>query len=234
MNAEREFVVYGTSHLIVLGVFVAGTVAVLVLGARLTEPGQRRFARVLAVVVLAVQLTIQVYSALPENWSIYHSLPFQLSDLAAYTCALALWTLREWAYWPMYYWGLTLSTQALVSPALRGDDFPDIGFIAFWTIHLLVIWAAIYLTWGMRMRPTWRGYRLTVAVTAVWAATMLVFNAIADTNYGFLNAKPAGSVLDLFGPWPWYLVPEFALILGVWALMTWPWTRSKDRASLRP
>jgi hypothetical integral membrane protein (TIGR02206 family) len=54
----------------------------------------------------------------------------------------------------------------------------------------------------------------------------MTVNWLTGANYGFLNRKPEiNSVLDVLGPWPWYLLPEIALILGVWALMTWPWVR---------
>ncbi|WP_436498802.1 YwaF family protein [Actinokineospora sp. HUAS TT18] len=218
----QDFAAYGPSHWIVLAVFAAGAAGLVVLGR--VHPG-RAPSRVLAVLVLALQLSIQAYSLAPSRFAIDHSLPLQLSDLAGYVTAYALWSHRQWAFTLTYYWGLTLSVQALVSPALRGPDFPHITFIAFWGIHLLAVWAAIYLTWGVRMRPDWRGYRLAVVVTTAWAVTMLVFNSVAGTNYGFLNGKPAQtSLLDLFGPWPWYLLPEFLLVWGVWALMTLPWT----------
>jgi hypothetical integral membrane protein (TIGR02206 family) len=229
--AERDFAVFGPSHWAVIVLFVLGAVGVVVLGRGQDAETARRFSRVLAVLVLALQLAIQAYSM--TQWGVDHGLPLQLSDLAAFVTAYALWSHRPWAFWLTYYWCLTLSTQALVSPALRGPDFPHFGFLAFWLIHLVVVWTAIYLTWGLRMRPSWRGYRFTVLVTMCWAGTAFVFNSIAGTNYGFLNAKPApGSVLDLMGPWPWYLVPEVLLVLAVWALMTWPWTRSAQ--SRRP
>ena len=50
------------------------------------------------------------------------------------------------------------------------------------------------------------------------------FDGVFQTVSGFLNEKPAvHSILDVLGPWPWYLFPEIALVLSVWALMTWPW-----------
>ncbi len=76
------------------------------------------------------------------------------------------------------------------------------------------------------MRPDWRGYRFAVAVTAGWATCTVVFNKVADTNYGFTHHKPAtASLLDLLGPWPVYIVVTAALVFAVWALMTWPWVR---------
>jgi uncharacterized membrane protein YwaF len=34
-------------------------------------------------------------------------------------------------------------------------------------------------------------------------------------------------VLDVLGPWPLYLLAEVAIVLVVWALMTWPWERTR-------
>jgi len=65
--------------------------------------------------------------------------------------------------------------------------------------------------------------------------TVMTFNAVTGTNYGYLNRKPAvGTVLDLFGPWPGYVVVEVAVVAGVWALMTWPWVRARGDVPTEP
>lgn len=229
--AAREFTVYGPSHLVVLFVFAVVAAAVIVLGRRYGEsPAARRGERAVAVAILVAQLGVVVYSNVPSRFGVDHSLPLHLSDLLAFVAAFALWSRRQWAYALSYYWGLVLSTQALLSPALTG---PDLGrdFFVFWGLHLVVVWAAIYLTWGLRRHPTWRDYRVTIAVSFGWAAVAMTFNAITGANYGFLNRKPAvDSILDVLGPWPWYLLPEIALVLGLWALMTWPWARARSKA----
>ncbi|MCP9968141.1 TIGR02206 family membrane protein [Actinomadura madurae] len=158
------------------------------------------------------------------------SLPLQLCDLAWPAAVVALWTLGRRSFALTYYWGLTLSVQGLITPALNNNDFPDVAYLGFFGMHLMIVWAAVYLTWGLGMRPDWGSYRFASAVTAIWAVATFVFNLIAGTNYGYLNEKPGtGSVLDLMGPWPWYILVEAAIILLGWALVTWPWTRA-DRA----
>lgn len=224
--AQRQFTVYGPSHWVVIAVFVVGAVLLVWLGRHQTDRQSRAFGRVLGGLTAAIYVSMFVYTLIPP--SIERSVPLRLTDLASVTGAYALWSQRRWAHALTYYWGLVLSTQALISPVLKSPDFPHYEFLAFWSIHLLVVWAAIYLTWGRGMRPDWRSYRLVVVVTAVWAAITMVFNSIAGTDYGFLNAKPAtASLLDLMGPWPVYVVVASALVAGVWALMTWPWVRRR-------
>jgi hypothetical integral membrane protein (TIGR02206 family) len=222
--AQREFSAYGPSYWGALAVFAIGAVLLIWLGRGQSDAQARRLGRILGLLTAAIYVSILLYSLIPP--SLDRSVPLRLTDLATAAAAYALWSQRHWAYALTYYWGLVLSAQALISPDLKSPDFPHYEFLAFWAIHLLVVWAAIYLTWGRGMHPDWRSYRFVVWVTAAWAAVTFVFNRIADTNYGFLNGKPVtASLLDVLGPWPVYILTASALIVTVWALMTWPWAR---------
>jgi hypothetical integral membrane protein (TIGR02206 family) len=231
LAVQREFSAYGPSHWGVIAVFVVGAVLLVWVGRRQTDAQARLLGRVLGAVTAVIYAAIVIYTLIPPSvWSV----PLQLTDLATMAGAYALWSQRQWAYALTYYWGLVLSTQALISPVLTGPDFPDYRFLAFWAIHLLVVWAAIYLTWGRGMRPRWGSFRFVVVVTAVWAAVTFTFNSIAGTNYGFLNRKPAtASLLDVLGPWPIYIFTATTLIVIAWALMTWPWERGTIGAAMR-
>ncbi|RAV09379.1 TIGR02206 family membrane protein [Mycolicibacterium sp. GF69] len=220
----REFEPYGPSYWGAIAVFVLGAALLVWAGRSRTAAQSNRVSRILGGLTAVIYAAILIYNLMPPTLA--GSVPLQLTDLATVVAAIALWTRRQWAFALTYYWGLVLSVQALISPVLRGPDFPDYRFLAFYAIHLLVVWAAIYLTWGLGMRPDWRDFRLAVLVTSVWAAVTVVFNRIAGTNYGFTNYKPnTKSVLDLLGPWPVYIVVTAALVFFVWALMTWPWVR---------
>jgi hypothetical integral membrane protein (TIGR02206 family) len=232
LAAQREFSAYGPSHWGVIVVFVVGAVLLVWVGRRQTDAQARRLGRILGALTAVVYVAMVIYTLIPP--SIHWSVPLRLTDLATVAGACALWSQRRWAYVLTYYWGLVLSSQALISPALESPDFPHYEFLAFWVIHLLVVWAAIYLTWGRQMRPRWRDFRFVVVVTAVWAAVTFTFNSIAGTNYGFLNRKPVTpSLLDVLGPWPVYIFTAATLIIIVWALMTWPWERATMSAARR-
>ena len=237
-SAQREFTAYGPSHWAVLGLFVIGAALLIWIGRRQTESQARLLGRVMGVLIVAVFIVALVYKLIQPTMDT--SVPLQLCDVAELTAAYALWSQRHWAFALTYYWGLVLSSQALITPDVGtaeegAPDFPHHLFVTFFALHLLVVWAAIYLTWGRGMRPRWRDYRLAVIATLVWAAFTFAFNVIAGTNYGYLNRKPpTASLLDALGPWPVYLLAEIALVLIVWALMTWPWERNRRHTTESP
>ena len=232
ISATRQFSAYGPSHLTVLTVFAIGAAALVWIGRRQTEAQARMFGRVLGALTIAIFSVAWVYKLVHP--AIGQSVPLQLCDLAELMAACALWSRRKWAFTLTYYWGLVLSSQALITPDLHASDFPSHNFLTFFGLHLLIVWAAIYLTWGRGMRPSWRSYRFAVITTLTWGAFTLCFNRIAGTDYGFLNRKPPNaSMLDLLGPWPFYVVAEVVIVGAIWALMTWPWElKRRSRLSI--
>jgi len=223
MNPEtaERFVPYGTSHWCAIAALVVGIVLILLVGRRL--PGG--FDRVFAVAIVAVNVPLQIIQFLPGEWNLQTSLPLQLCDWAWLVAAIALWKRSRLAGTITYLWALTLSIQGVLTPDL-GTPYPGARWWMFWAMHLLIIWAAVYIVWGMRIRPTWRAYGQTVAITFVWLIATFCFNLVVGTNYGYVNGKPSRpSALDLLGPWPWYVAAEIAVIATIWALMVGPWTR---------
>jgi hypothetical integral membrane protein (TIGR02206 family) len=229
LRAAPQFVAFGLSHRVVLAVLVMVAAALVVLGRRYRGTRTERWgSRTLALAFGGFLLPVELYWLLLGDGAMKYSLPLQLCDLAAIAAVWALWSHSSTAFALTYFWGLTLTSQAFVSPELTAPDFPSLQFLSFFGIHSLVLWAAIYLTWGVGLRPDWRSYRMAVLATVGWGVVMFVFNELADTNYGFLNTKPVvRSMLDVLGPWPWYLLSELVVGAVAWALITWPWVRQR-------
>ena len=229
----RDFTAYGTSHLVSVLVLALGIVVLVAVGRRLDDPGDR-VGKGLAVLLALAVLPLQLLYFTPAYFDLEKTLPVQLCDLAAAVAVIGLWTHRRWAAALTYFWGITLTTQAVLTPDLAAD-FPDPIFILFWVMHIGTVWAAVHLTWTRGLHPDWRRYRMAVLVTAAWAVSVFCLNVALGSNYGYLNAKPgAATALDLLGPWPWYVLAEVAIISAVWALMTWPWVRRDAASAPRP
>lgn len=216
--------------------FVAGTAALLLAGPRLRgTAGEHRLAVALAWGNLVFGIASSLLGLFP--FRVHHSLPLQICDFA--------WVVVAWgllgrgadggvapaalATALTYYWGLTLSVQALVQPTLS-QAFPNPNFFVFWGKHVLIVWGAVYLCLTLRHGPDWTAYRRAVAWTMIWLVVVFCLNAVLGSNYGYVNGKPSqATVLDVLGPWPLYVVAEMAIVLAGWALITLPWHPRRRR-----
>ena len=171
--------------------------------------------RGLALVILAAYVTEQVANAARGTWTLDFNLPLQLTDAVTLASVLALWSPRALLVELVYFWALSASLQAVLTPDL-GQAFPSVFYFTYFTTHSGAVVAACLLVFGRRLLPrpgaVWRVYALTLA----WAVLAEVGNLLTGGNYMFLREKPGhGSLLDLMGPWPWYILPAaaFALVL---------------------
>lgn len=229
IDERTTFTTFGPTHLLMLAVFVAGCVALAWVGRRQRDTSsQVRFSRGFAVAIPLFTVPMQILQFLPGEWNLRTSLPLQICDFAWVLAVYALWTRKRWAAGVSWLWGLTLTLMGLLTPDLA-SGWAEPRFWMFWGMHWLIVWAGVYLVWGLRIVPGWREYRIAVALTAAWAVGVMTFNSIVGTNYGYLNGKPSGaSLLDHLGPWPGYVVAEVAIVSTVWALMVWAWARTPD------
>jgi hypothetical integral membrane protein (TIGR02206 family) len=207
-------------------------VVLLVFGPRLRgTPGERRLCLALAVANLVFGTLSTVAGMVPFN--IKTSLPLIICGFAWVIVAWALLTRKPLLNALTYYWGLTLATQAMVQPSLK-QAFPQPEYFWFFGKHIAIIWGAVFLTLVLRYGPDWRGYRFAVALTTGWLIALMCLNPLLGSNYGYFTRKPSqNTVLNLFGPWPLYVVVEALLTIVVWALITLPWTGLPRRRRTR-
>jgi hypothetical integral membrane protein (TIGR02206 family) len=184
------------------------------LARRLAAPQARTLARALAVLILVGFVVEQITYAARGDWSVRLNLPLNLSDVVTFVAVAALWRPRRAVLTELaWFWGLTATLQAVLTPDLN-HTFPDLLYITFFVTHGGAIVAAVMLVLGLRLFPrrgaAWRVYGFTLGCAAMAGAGCL----ITGGNYMYLRRKPSGgSMLDPLGPWPWYLLA--AALLGL-------------------
>jgi hypothetical integral membrane protein (TIGR02206 family) len=223
---------FSDAHLAALGV-LALTAGVSVWAAR-RHPDRWIVpaARTLALVILAGWAGEYVADVVLGTWTLRYSLPLQLTDAVSVASILALWSRRMVLVELAYFWSLTASLQALLTPDLAAS-FPSVYYFTYFTYHIGAVVAACFLVLGCLLYPrpgaVWRVYATTLVFTVVAA----VGDILTGGNYMYLREKPAhNSLLNLMGPWPWYIASTaalgLALLLAV-KLLT-DWIRRRDPA----
>jgi hypothetical integral membrane protein (TIGR02206 family) len=154
------------------------------------------------------------------TWTIQDSLPLQLTDAVSLAAVIALLTRQRLFVELVYFWALSASLQAVLTPDL-GSSFPSVFYFTYFIYHVGSIAAACLLVFGCRLYPRagaiWRVYMLTLAFTALSG----LGDVITGGNYMYLRTKPIhNSLLEVMGPWPLYIVSGAALGLAMFAVLT--------------
>lgn len=190
--------------------------------------------RAIAVVLAADAVTFLVVPILDGSWSVQTSLPLALCDAALIVAAVACWS-PQWALAVelTYFWGLTGTLQAVLTPDLSAS-FPELEFFQFVVGHVGIVVAALYLVVGLRLRPRRGSVARVFAITVAWTAVVGVFDWLTDSNYMFLAAIPQNaSLLSLLGPWPWYILSAAGVALVMLLLLDAPFRRPTRRSGSR-
>ena len=229
---------FSDPHVAALAVLVAASAVAMRTARRHPGAPTDAIAYTVAAVILAAWAGEYVADAVRGTWSVKYNLPLQLTDAVSLAAALALITRRPLLVELAYFWALTASLQATLTPDL-GQNFPSVYYFTYFGYHVGAIVAGCLLVFGCglypRPRAAWRVFGVTLAFAAVSGMADLVTGA----NYMYLRAKPRhNSLLAVLGPWPWYIVGGalvgLALLLVVQRLADWAGRRDPRRLTGGP
>ena len=189
-------------------------------------PAGRRWplvaSRGLAVVIGATYLVEHTSFIARGTWELDFNLPLHLTDVVTVVAVLALWTARPLLVELTWFWALTASLQAVLTPDL-GADFPELLYWTYFITHAGAVVAAVLLVIGRRITPRAGAVGRAFGATLVVAAAAGTANLLTGGNYMWLREKPdTWSLLDVMGPWPWYILSAAALALALFTLLAMP------------
>lgn len=227
-----NFHLFGVTHLAILAATVL--LAALLAGIeRRLPPGSKRLRLGLAYVILLDTIWWYGYLARYSQPVFPAQLPLELCDFALYLTVIALLTLKPAVFDVAYYGALGGTSMALLTPDLW-EKFPSLATVQFFIAHGLVVTAVLYLVWSQLSRPRKGSVARAMLALNLLAAFDGVFNWIFKTNFMYLCAKPANaSLLDIFGPWPWYIVVTEGVALVLFLLLYLPFRKSADSGMMQ-
>jgi hypothetical integral membrane protein (TIGR02206 family) len=160
------------------------------------------------------------------------ALPLQLCDITTLIAALALWFRRPLLVELTYFWGLAGSFQGLLTPDLP-QHFPTYPYVQYYIAHGGIVAAALLLVIGLRLHPRPFAVAWVALLAIVYAGLLGLLDAVTGANYMYLGSKPlAPTLLDLMGPWPWYLLGAGALGVLFFAILDAPFYVGRRRSQL--
>ena len=192
---------------------------------------QKRLSILIAFGCIGAWLLNTGFWLVPGRFDWNQSLPLHFCNLANLVSALALWKKPRWSQSLLYFWALGLSTWAFLTPSLaEGPALPE--FWIFWIYHIFILFAIVWCLVIDRFTPTWKDFRLSLAITLGYLAILFILDRITGWNYGFAGeAKPLQpSPIDGLGPYPIRVLWLAMIGTAVFALLMIPWRFIKSRS----
>lgn len=223
-----NFQLFGPAHLAILGAVVLFA-AILAILQRIA-PSVKALRLGLAWLLLSDAAVYYGYLAYHRQLTFPDHLPFELCDASLCLVIVALFTLNRSVFDLAYYWALAGATMALLTPNLW-EPFPSFGAIQFFVDHGLIVASVLYLVWSGQARPRPWSVARAMFFLNIYAVFVGAFDFLFKTDYMYIRAKPSNaSLLDVLGPWPWYLLATEGVTLFLFLLLYLPFWKSNTRA----
>ncbi len=183
----------------------------------------RGFAWVLVINVLVWQLIKSYVSFLPPtdiayvkyNWG--EDLPLNPCNWLAFLALYYSITPQKWLWNILYFFVWVFTFNAIITPALT-ENFPHYNFCKFWISHTGLVMFVIHLLLLGAPRISIKNLFQTYGILQIFVLLCITINSVIGVqgNYFFLRTKPlTESILDILGPWPWYIIQGDIIVLGL-------------------
>lgn len=210
---------FSLEHLLVLLFFLIGGILLIRWAKKQPTKTQDKVGIILA---NTIGITVIVWTLI-KIWlgklSIENDLPLHMCNFVGLVAMVLARTKNKLIFEIIFFWILSGTLQALFTPELA-NSFPNYNFFKFWIVHAGMVVYMMYMVFVQHIRPTFMSVFKSVAGLLVFALFLYIINLIIGANYMYLLSKPPnGSLLDVFGKWPYYifqaalvLIPFFSLI----------------------
>ncbi|MFL7811217.1 MAG: TIGR02206 family membrane protein, partial [Anaerolineae bacterium] len=207
-----EFKLFSPTHIAVLAILALANVLMVWWQRRTQRPSvRRRFRYVLAAFLILQEISYNLWRLANGTWSVGTSLPLHLCGAAILLSAVMLVNDSYVLYEITYFWGFGGAIQALLTPDST-YGFPHYRFFQVFLSHGAIVTASVYMTFVVGYRPTFRSVKKVFLITNAYMVVIALFNWAVGGNYLFICHKPeTPSLLDVLGPWPWYM-PSLELV----------------------
>ncbi len=201
------FVLFGTAHLAGLALIGLTCLVIGLLRSRFTGHARQVMRWGMLGIIYLCEGSWQVWMLVTGQWTIQGMLPLWLCSVTSWSMPLLLaWRSYRYYEWA-YFMGTIGAAMALLTPDLTIYGFPHYRFIEFITLHGAIIVAVVYMTVVEGFRPTWKSLPRVIMITNLYWLFCAWVNRQIGSNYLYTQGKlPTPSLLDILGPYPWYLL----------------------------
>ena len=204
-----EFQFLGVSHIVVLALTIALPIALSVLVRKLDSSAlTNTVCYLLGAILIINEVGLWGYRiATVQSFGIFlqRHLPLHICGIVVFVVVFVLLRRNQTFYEVAYFWGLVGTLNAIITPQLW-VDFPNYRFFQYFIAHSGIVVSVLFVTWGLKMRPTLKGLLRSFLLANLYMVVMVGVNLLLKSNYMFICEPPDTKSPFFFAPWPWYIL----------------------------
>jgi hypothetical integral membrane protein (TIGR02206 family) len=210
----EPFVLFGTAHLVALAIIVLVNLSLILIRRNPSQKLRTILRYSIGIELVVVETSWHLWNYFTGQWTIQTMLPLHLCSMFVWLSAYMMFTRNTKIYPIAYLLGIGGATQALLTPDAGIYGFPHFRFWQVMLSHGGIVLAAMYMTLMENKRPYFKDIgRIFLYGNGAMIIIGLI-NWALGSNYMFIAHKPeTASVIDLFPPWPWYII--FIELMGL-------------------
>lgn len=225
---DSGFESFSTQHYSALFAFGVISYAVIRQGKAASEPQKTNIGLIIAGITFSTLILDATVKLAAGTFDLYGDLPFFMCDFVAMVLPFVIIAQNRKWIGILYFWALAGTMQALLTPDLEAG-FPSFDFFRYFIGHAGIITAVLYTVIVRKIRIGWPDLLNAVIYAQVYLVCVHIINQLLGSNYGYTMQKPPGaSILDLLGPWPWYILWGEGIMVGLYLILLTPFLLRKD------
>lgn len=223
---------FSPAHLLpILFIALLGVVCIMAANTYLSERGKTFLGTAFATIAAAGVLIRILVLTLEGSFLMQTELPLHLCRVLGLVAPFIMYTRNRKLLGVLYFLVLAGTLQANITPDLDGD-FPSIRYFTYWMMHSALIVLPFYAIYVYKLRIVWEDLKRSFLYINIYFVLISIVNWLIGSNYFFTCNKPASkSLLDFFGPWPYYLVVTYCIGIVLILLLYLPWYIKRERVT---
>ena len=229
----RSFEAFTWQHYLPLIFFLISGVILIYWGIRLNEHSpKKKIGMGISLITWFFMVSWSVYKIFKGSYLIEEDLPIYLCRLMAWLLpVIILLENRKWIG-IFYFWILAGTLQALITPDLA-EGFPTYPYLRYWFLHAGLVVGILYYIIVFKVRITWKDFVNAVLYIQVYLVLIHLINMALKTNYSYtMHKPPGGSLLDVLGPWPLYILAGQGIMVILFTLLIFPFIIRKTKPAV--
>ncbi len=219
---SRTFIHFSFEHWFPL--FFIGLISFLVIlyARKQSETSQTYIGVCLALIPLLGVVIRMIITAYLGEFTVQKELPFHLCRLTAIMAPFVFFKRNRFWLGVFYFWILVGTMNANITPDLK-NGWPHYDHIIYFLTHGFLNVLPFYAIFVFGLRINFQDIKNTFWVTNAYLVFTLILNYLLGSNYFYTMRKPeVASLLDLMGPWPYYILAGEVLIMGFFLIFYLP------------